>query len=309
MGWCIHIYHRSAARSQCSVSEGAILQHTHSSASAPHAKQAEGKPWPQLKQGMHRHPHVPGPPSAAGHHHAPLSTLLDVCTSAPWPHSPACPREVTRRGLHREASSGSWSPLRCCPPALARSMVAPGRETEQTSGSGNASDVLAKPWSSPVRAQSSGEVVPLPCLGQPCWLRPTALACVWLSRGRGADAREGAALRWSPPPHCSWLSRCPTRPSCRGQAHLVTFHAVSVPAHPRHLSPGPMGLSGIAQRGQKEEGSGCWHSSLTARRCPGLQCTQAGGNACGIWCFLQAHSFWRQMGEAERRQGRVRLQP
>lgn len=109
-------------------------------------------------------------------------------------------------GLHREASSDSWwLQLRQTSLLLLQlgGMVAPGRGTEQPSGSGNALDVLAEPQSSSVRACSSDEVAPLSLLGAAVLAQTSSLPHLCLTAGLGA----GTHRRVTPgqPPLCTSL--------------------------------------------------------------------------------------------------------
>lgn len=92
------------------------------------------------------------------------------------------------------------------------SMVAPGRGTEEPSGSGNALDVLAEPQSSSVRAHSSDEVVPLSLLGAAARAQTSSLPSLRLTQPR-PDAHKAVTPRQCvAPAHHSWFCRgllCP----------------------------------------------------------------------------------------------------
>lgn len=194
---------------------------------------------------------------AAGHDIAPLPILLDTCISAAWLYRPSS----QKTGLHREAGSNSWwlKPRQMSLLLLQLgSMVAPGRGTEQPSGSRNAMDALAEPQSASGRAPSADEVVPLSLLGAAALARTSSPPSPRLTQPRPeADTHEGGTRgscprRGTPGFAELWcIPAVSTLPGCRGRACPAVFGGtlLHASAHPRCLSPDPAVLPLTGRRG------------------------------------------------------------
>lgn len=132
---------------------------------------------------------MPGPLHAAGCI-TPQDILLDTCICSLALQSTLSPESKSK------LAQGGQQQLLVAqvdvpPPAPARKPVPPGRGTEQPSGSSNTLDVLAQAQHSSVRAQRSGEVVPLSLLGA-AMLAPTSSPLSLTQPGLGADTYKGS---------------------------------------------------------------------------------------------------------------------